>query len=241
VNLGGTLAPGLSPGTLTISGAVVPTAAATFDVEIGGLVAGSEHDRAALITPIVLTGALDVALVNGFVPQDLDTFTILTSPAVTGTFLSVNVPPLGGDLAWKIHYNPTSVVLEVLDDLDGDGVRNLSDCAPENPIAWSVPAEVSGVGFGIDLQTLSWSSLAAQAGPALTYDLMRGFLSQLPAGGGAAETCVVPDTPSTQASDSTPPATGTGFYYLVRGTNVCGVGTYGQTSSGAPRLTTACP
>jgi hypothetical protein len=65
--------------------------------------------------------------------------------------------------------------------------------------------------------------------------------SQLPTGGKPAETCLAPDSGSTQFVDATTPAIGTGHYYLVRGSNVCGVGTYGTTSGGAPRNTAVCP
>jgi hypothetical protein len=241
VTSAGRLAPGLSPGALTISGTYTQTAAGAFDVEIGGLSPGTEHDHAVVSGVAVLAGGLAVSLANGFSPADLDTFTIMSFPSSAGTFTALDLPTLGGDLVWKIHYNPTSIVLEILADLDGDGVRNLSDCAPLDPTAWSLPAEVAGVVFGANQQTLSWGSLAAQAGPALTYDLMRGLISQQPVGGGAAETCLAPDTGATQSTDASIPAIGAGLYYLVRGTNVCGVGTYGSTSAGAPRNTAACP
>jgi len=31
-----------------------------------------------------------------------------------------------------VHNNPASIIIEVLADLDGDGVLDLSDCAPED-------------------------------------------------------------------------------------------------------------
>lgn len=188
-----------------------------------------------------LAGALNVSLINGFSPSDFDTFTIMTFTSSTGTFEVLNLPSLGGDLVWKIHYNPTSIVLEVLADLDGDGVRNSEDCAPSDPTAWSVPAEVPGAAFAGDGQTFSWTSLAAQAGPATVYDAMRGLVSELPVGAGAAESCLASGATANQITDTSTPALGAAFYYLVRGKNVCGVGTYGSTTGGEPRLTTACP
>ena len=241
VNMNGHLAPGLSPGSLTVTGAFTPTAASAFDVEIGGLTPATEHDRAILNTAPVLAGTLNVSLINGFVPADLDTFTILTFPSATGTFSTLNVPPLPGGLVWQIFYTPTTVFLKVISDLDGDGVSNLVDCAMNDPSAWSVPAEVSGVAFGTNNQTISWTSLASQAGPGTIYDLVRGLIAQLPTGGKPAETCLAPDSGSTQFVETATPAVGAGFYYLARGSNVCGVGTYGTTSGGAPRNTAVCP
>jgi hypothetical protein len=241
VNMNGHLAPGLSPGSLTITGAFTPTASSAFDVEIGGLTPASQHDRAVLNTAPVLAGTLNVSLVNGFIPADLDTFTILTFPSATGTFPTVNFPPLPGGLVWQIFYTPTTVFLKTIADLDGDGVSNLVDCAPNDASAWSLPAEVSGVVFGTNNQTISWTSLTTQAGPGTIYDLMRGLISQLPTGGKPAETCLAPDSGSVQFVETATPAIGTGFYYLARGSNVCGVGTYGTTSGGAPRNTAVCP
>jgi hypothetical protein len=188
-----------------------------------------------------LAGALNVSLINGFSPSDFDTFTIMTFTSSTGTFEVLNLPSLGGDLVWKIHYNPTSIVLEVLADLDGDGVRNSSDCAPSDPTVWAVPTEVSGVAFATDGVTLSWTSLATQAGPATTYDVVRGLVSELRVGGGAAETCLASGDTANQAADAAVPALGAAFHYLVRGVNVCGAGTYGAASDGAPHETEACP
>jgi hypothetical protein len=236
----GSLAPGLSPGAVAITGTYTQTAAGAFDVEIGGVAPGSDHDQANLSDAAALSGSLNVSLVNGFMPADLDTFTIMTFGSSSGAFSAVNLPDLPGDLRWKIHHNPTSFVLEVLADLDGDGVRNMDDCAPSDPTAWSVPAEVAGVAFASDAQTVLWASLAAQAGPSTIYDALRGLIAELPVGG-ASETCLASGTTATQATDASTPAPGAGFYYLVRGRNVCGVGHYGTTSSGAPRTSSACP
>jgi hypothetical protein len=237
----GHLTPGLSPGAVTIAGTLTQTAGATVDIELGGLVPGADHDQANVTGVATLAGPLNVTLVNGFVPADLDTFTIMTFGSAVGAFSSIDLPTLGGDLIWKVRNNPTSIVLEVLADLDGDGVRNLSDCRPEDPTVWSVPTEVSNVAIALDRQTVSWASLAAQAGPVTVYDAMRGLVSQLPAGGGAAETCLASGTAVTQLTDATTPAIGAGFYYLARGKNVCGTGTYGTRSNGVPRTPAICP
>ena len=99
---------------------------------------------------------------------------------------------------------------------------------------------MTGLGFTADGQ-VTWGSLAAQAGTATVYDVMRGRVSELPVGGGASETCLASGVSTTQMPDTTTPALGTALYYLVRGTNVCGVGTWGTTSAGAEHVTLACP
>lgn len=71
--------------------------------------------------------------------------------------------------------------------------------------------------------------------------MVRGLISELPVGGGAAKTCLASGGTGNQVTDASVPPPGAGFYYLVRGSNVCGVGTYGATSAGVERVTSACP
>jgi hypothetical protein len=89
---------------------------------------------------------------------------------------------------------------------------------------------------------LSWTAPAG-ANPAWTTDVIRGGLLQLRVDGGTAgATCLamaVPPPPYTDAAP--PPATGDGYYYHVRGRNVCGFGPIGAGSNGVPRPAPACP
>ncbi|HET9300743.1 MAG TPA: hypothetical protein VFO11_12420, partial [Candidatus Polarisedimenticolaceae bacterium] len=238
-NSGGTLAPGQSAGTLSLGGTYTQGGAATLAIELGGLTPGTQHDRVDVAGATTLAGTLQVSLINGFVPAAGSTFTVLTFPSSTGTFSASNLPPLP-NIVWLVRYNPTSVVLEAAGDQDEDGTPNGSDCAPSDPTAWGVPAEVTGAGFGANKQTLSWTSQAIAAGPSTLYDVVRGSVALLPVGSGG-ETCLTPGTATAQTSDATLPAVGTGSYYLVRARNVCAVGTYGTRTGGVPRTTAACP
>lgn len=116
-------------------------------------------------------------------------------------------------------------------DTDGDGMRNDLDCAPTNATAFAVPGEVRNVRFDA-AKALTWTTEAFRAGSGTTFDVLRGRTGQWPVGSGVGETC-------TTAAEA--PALGSGFYYLVRGRNACGVGTYGTTSAGALRTSVACP
>lgn len=106
------------------------------------------------------------------------------------------------------------------------------------------PGEVSSLRFAADRSTLAWDPLAgAPAGT--VYDLARGPVGQLPVGAGAAETCLASGLPATSTSDAILPGVGQGFWFLVRGRNSCGTGTYGYaTVNGLPvteRITPTCP
>ncbi len=125
-------------------------------------------------------------------------------------------------------------------DADGDGRDNLADCRPDDPTVFASPGEVSGLVFAADRLTLSWESAAPTAGSATEHQVIRGLVAELPVGG-ASDTCIVAGTLASSATDSEDPPANAAFWYLVRARNACGTGTYGSTSSGSPRLGTACP
>ncbi len=131
-------------------------------------------------------------------------------------------------------YNPSQ------QDQDGDGAGDACDCAPVNAGVIAIPGEVPGLALGADGTTLSWTSAAPGAGSATVHDLLRGDLGELPVGSGGAETCVALGITAATASDPEVPLLGKGFWYLVRGRNSCGVGSYGTDSAGIPRPGAAC-
>ena len=189
---------------------------------------------------VSLAGTLAATLVNGFVPQDGNTFTIVTSPEITGAFQMRNLPTLGGGLGWVVRLNPTNIALEVAPDTDGDNYADAGDCAPTDGTVHSPAVEVAGVAFAADKQTLSWLSQAAITGVGTVYDAVRGLVASLPVGG-FGESCVLAGGATPQVVEPTLPDPGIGFYYLVRARNACGVAGYGEGTGGAPRTTTACP
>ena len=75
---------------------------------------------------------------------------------------------------------------------------------------------------------LSWTALAG----ASTYDVVRGLVSTLRNSHGgyqsATQSCVVSDLSGTWATIAGTPSAGDGFWFLVRGTNCGGAGTYDE-------------
>lgn len=128
-----------------------------------------------------------------------------------------------------------------LTDTDCDGAPNTQDCAPGDPTAFAVPFEVTGLMFESDGTTLAFNSAAPGAGSGTVHDAARGDLAELPVGSGPSEACVGWGVPGASVSDPGVPASGSGFWYLVRGRNACGAGTYGTASAGTPRTTSTCP
>ncbi len=103
------------------------------------------------------------------------------------------------------------------------------------------PLEVTGVAWDADKTTLRWRSAALDAGAATVHDVARGALGQWPVGAGAAENCLASGIQAASATDATVPDPMAGFWYLLRGRNPCGTGTWGQATGGTERTTGACP
>ena len=121
-------------------------------------------------------------------------------------------------------------------DLHGDAC----DCAPANGAAFAVPAEVIGQVFTTKT-SLSWTSAVPGSGSGTVHDVVRGAVGELPLGARPSDFCLAGGTALSSATDALTPAPAHGFFYMVRGRNVCGAGTYGAASSGAPRTATVCP
>lgn len=79
VNDGGTVAPGSSPGALHITGNYNQLPGSILDLEIGGLLQGTEYDQLLVSGDLLLEGDVRVAFVNGFQPDVGDTFDLITA------------------------------------------------------------------------------------------------------------------------------------------------------------------
>ncbi len=104
---GGTVAPGLSPGTLTITGNFAQTAAGTLSIEINGLTPGTQHDQVIVNGTVALAGGLTVT--SGFTPSQGDGFQVITNDAadaVSGTFTGLPESGVvaGGAENYRISY-----------------------------------------------------------------------------------------------------------------------------------------
>ena len=99
-NPAGTLAPGLSPGIMTVSGDYTQGAAATLEIELGGTARGSQYDALDVSGTMTLDGELEVVLIDGFTPSAGDTFNILDWGSLNGAFdIPLNLPALS-NLDW---------------------------------------------------------------------------------------------------------------------------------------------
>jgi outer membrane autotransporter protein len=94
--------------TLTITGAYTQTSTGTLTLEVGGPDAGIDFDQLVVDGSATLDGTLVIQLVNGFLPNSGDQFTVLTCAAENGAFAQ-----LGGDGGrFTALYDPMDVTLE---------------------------------------------------------------------------------------------------------------------------------
>ena len=128
------LAPGDSPGLMTINGDA-DFNGVTIEYELGGL-APAEYDRIRVNGILDLDATAFVSLIDGFMPALGDEFELLD--AFGGIFGSLFVSPatlpdLPGDLGWELNPTQGTVVLTVVDtsnmtgDYNGDGRVDAAD------------------------------------------------------------------------------------------------------------------
>jgi len=97
-----------------------------------------------------------------------------------------------------------------------------------------LPSEIGGLRVetrgSFDIR-VSWTSLDPVAGAETTYDIVRGRLSMLHAsgypGGAVCAQSGLPDTPFDEQASDCAMGSADGCWYLVRGRNGCGTGSYG--------------
>lgn len=131
-------------------------------------------------------------------------------------------------------------------DRDGDGAANDVDCAPDDPGSFATPSEIPDLRVRREpwgSVVVSWTSPSPVAGAATVSDLVSGGLAELRADGGPTRgACVAPGLSEPSWNDPRPaPASAGGDWYLARGRNACGNGTYGRTSRGIERVPPPCP
>ena len=122
-NNGGTVAPGSSPGTLSVGGNYTQTAGSTLAIEIAGLLDG-EFDLLDIAGTATLDGILDISLLS-LTPSPNDSFTVLS--AALG--IIDNGVTLAGDMfndfSLSLANGDTDLVLtfqaSILGDFDFDG------------------------------------------------------------------------------------------------------------------------
>ena len=116
-------------------------------------------------------------------------------------------------------------------DQDGDGHVDAicagTDCNDLNPFVWSSPVEVTSLVF-TSASDLSWDGQSALTGPETSYDVASGYFTGGQGFGVVPSACLQGGGGIGYTDNRTDPAVGQGFWYLVRGRNSCGMGSFGS-------------
>jgi hypothetical protein len=169
----GTVAPGTSPGILSVSGNLPHGAGSRFEAEIGGFTAGTEHDQLVLANPVNFDGTIRAALINGFFPKKDDAFTVLTYPSRTGSFTTLD-NPLPERIAWEVRYGTTSAQLVVLNT--APTLATIGNQTMNEQVQFSVTA--SATDQDLPAQTLTYSLDTAPTG--MTINSATGQITWTP-------------------------------------------------------------
>jgi hypothetical protein len=130
------ITPGFSPATVEFGGNVAMGSTANLKMELGGTVPGSQYDQVHVTGALSLGGILKVDLIDLgaglFAPHSGDSFDILDWGSVSGIFSAIQLPTLGGGLAWNTSQLYTTGVLSVaspglLGDYNNNGVVDGAD------------------------------------------------------------------------------------------------------------------
>ncbi len=122
------------------------------------------------------------------------------------------------------------------EDADLDGWGDACDCAPGDASAYADPGEIANLRWDAP-SMLRWDPLQLDCGMGVSYDVIQGTL-----GGGALNpnggTCDLTTTSQAFPGD---PAPASAQFFLTRGKNSCGSGSYGSDSAGQERQAPTCP
>ena len=149
MNSGGFVAPGLSPGTLTIDGDYEQGEAGTLVMEAAGLEQG-QFDVLHVTQSATLGGTLEVRFLDGYLPSRGDAFDFLQSDAgVSGQVARVRFPDLapGFEADLQIADDGRLRLTAQNDAVAGEGTTQDVSPSATQPLTSACGVGVCGAGF----------------------------------------------------------------------------------------------
>jgi hypothetical protein len=150
------VAPGFSPGQLSIVGTYAQTGAGQLNMEIGGTTAGAGFDRLDISGQATLSGTLNISLINSFSPASGSSFTIMTFASLSGDFANVTGLNLGDGRSFQLIYDATSLSLFVPTNSPPVAVDDTAVTNEDTPITIEVLAnDMDGDGDTLIISSLT--------------------------------------------------------------------------------------
>jgi hypothetical protein len=220
VNSGGTVAPGNSPGTLTITGNFTQNGTGVYQEEIDGPAAG-QFDKLSVLGTATLGGTLIIASTNGYQAPDTQQFQIVDAAGgVVGTWGGIVQSPFAP--YFEQVYAPNTMVLIANSVSIADAVANEgSDAVFTISLGQAATATVS----------VDWATQDGTAVAGSDYAASSGTVTFAP--GETTKTVAVPVTADGQDEPSENFAVNLSNPVNTRIRNANGVGTIGATATAA--------
>ena len=113
---GGTISPGLSPGTLAIHGSFRQTSSGRLLLEIGGT-NSADYDHLIVTNAVALDGELAFRFINGFAPKAGQQFSFLdANGSVSNSFANIGIQNLAPGFQFNIATNGSSLKMIAVND-----------------------------------------------------------------------------------------------------------------------------
>ncbi len=163
----GTLTPGDSAtktAKLTVSDTYTQSTTGALDISIGGTGAGTTYDQLKVTQTAAVGGTLNLSLVNGFTPTVGQTFVIVSSSALSGTFATVNGLAINSNEHFTVTYGGSNVILKVVSGALPASTFTASDAMRPGLLA---PGGHSAGGRGRYAPAVSLRRIVAIPAPAL--------------------------------------------------------------------------
>lgn len=123
----GIASPGLSAGSLRITGNYTQDDDGAYAVEIGGPVAGSGFDLLEITGPAALGGAIGADLIDGFEPTVGQAFQVMTFASRAGDFDEESGLVVGGGFGFRKVLGEADVTLQYVQEICDDTQDNDAD------------------------------------------------------------------------------------------------------------------
>lgn len=125
-NNSGVIAPGQSPGKLTINGNYSQGANGALTIELGGTTAGTQYDQLIVNGAATLGGALNLIATNGYKPAIGDKFTLITAHNFSGAFTAINTVGFSATTQYEangVTITVTNVAPEITSSTSASGTQ----------------------------------------------------------------------------------------------------------------------
>jgi hypothetical protein len=179
---GATLNPGASPGFITLNGPDQQTAAGTLNIELGGVLSGSQYDVLNIASTATLAGTLNISLLSGYQPALGAIFIPLSYTQRSGTFSTVTGTAVGNGVALDLDYEPTALVLQAESSTNTSTIQFAAGTPlPDGSMIITLTG-TAGLTFTIESSTnfLSWTPVVGVTNAGLTYSFVLTNLTSRP-------------------------------------------------------------